>query len=96
MLLLQAELKHFHFQTKFLWPFVAIVTTSPPPPLEIRELVVHVTTNVIKARAHNIRSGWKSMLAVYSVIATDEDPTLVSLAFDTLHSLVKVGNGIPL
>ena len=96
MLRLQAELKHFHFQTKFLWPFVAIVTTSPPPPLEIRELVVHVTTNVIKARAHNIRSGWKSMLAVYSVIATDEDPTLVSLAFDTLHSLVKVGNGIPL
>ncbi len=87
---MQAELRHFHFQTKFLWPFVAIVTTTPPPPPEVRELVVVVTTNVIKARAHNIRSGWKSILAVYSVMATDEDTTLVSLAFDTLHSLIKV------
>ena len=87
---LQAELKNFHFQTKFLWPLVAIVSSTPPAPAEIRELVIHVTTNIVRARAHNIRSGWKSVLAVFSVIATDEDPTLVSLAFDTLHSLVEV------
>lgn len=92
----QAELKNFHFQTKFLWPFVSIVSSNPPPPSEIRELVIHVVTNIVRARAHNIRSGWKSVLAVFSVSATDEDPTLVSLAFDTLHTLVQQDQYFPM
>ncbi len=87
----QAELKHFHFQTSFLWPFVAIVTaTSPPPPPEVREFVVRIVTNVVQARAKNIRSGWKSILAVYSIVATDDDASLVALAFSTIHSLLQV------
>ena len=86
----QAELKHFHFQTKFLWPFVAIVTTTPAPPPEVREFVVRVVTNVIQGRAQNIRSGWKSILAVFSVIATDDDTALVALAFNALNSLLQV------
>ncbi len=86
----QAELKHFHFQTKFLWPFVAIVTASPAPPSDVREFVVHVVTNVVMARSRNIRSGWKSILAVYAVIASTDDASLVSLAFDTLNGLLKV------
>jgi hypothetical protein len=92
----QEELRNFHFQTKFLWPFVAIVSSNPPPPLEIRELVIHVVTNIVKARAHNIRSGWKSVLAVFSVVATDDEPTLVSLAYDTLHSLVQQDQYFPM
>jgi hypothetical protein len=89
----QAELKHFHFQTKFLWPFVAIVTNNPPPPPEVREFVVRVVINVVQGRAQNIRSGWKSILAVFSVVATDEDTSLVGLAFKAVNSLLQVCTG---
>ncbi len=89
----QAELKHFHFQTKFLWPFVAIVTNNPPPPPEVREFVVRVVINVVQGRAQNIRSGWKSILAVFSVVATDDDTALVALAFKAVQSLLQVSRG---
>ncbi len=69
---------------------MAIVTNSPPPPPEVREFVVRVVTNVVQGRANNIRSGWKSILAVFSVVATDDDTALVALAFKAVNGLLQV------
>jgi Sec7-like guanine-nucleotide exchange factor len=93
------ELRAFHFQTKFLQPFLSLmeagngsgatVGTGPAgPSSEVRELILHVCTNLIHARAHNIRSGWRTFLGVYAAAASDPDELLVSLAFGTVHEIL--------
>lgn len=82
----KAELKRFHFQTMFLQPFETIMAKSAS--VEIRELVLRVVSNMIRVRVRNIRSGWKTLFAVHAVAAGDQDGTLVSLAFETVHMLL--------
>src|SRR3546814_1730076 len=56
---------------------------------EIKELVLRCLDNMILARAANIRSGWKSIFAVYSIAAADENRTIAQLAFDTVQRLLQ-------
>lgn len=122
------ELRSFHFQTKFLQPFVTLmeaaaadsrataaaggprakgaapatpvkgrplasVAIDPSAPLapspEIRELILHVCGNLIRARVGNIRSGWRSFMGVYAAAAANSDQLLVSLAFSTVHDVLS-------
>ena len=90
------ELKSFSFQTRFLAPFVAIMELTAPGSLargaksspETRELILHVSANIIRARTKNIRSGWSSFLGVFATAASDSDEALVSLAFATAHEVL--------
>lgn len=82
------ELQNFNFQSKFLSPFLSILTGDPTPSLETRELILHVIGNMIRARGHNLRSGWKPVFAIHEVVAGSQHGRLVDLAFDTIAGFV--------
>ncbi len=58
------------------------------PTQEIRELILHVCANLIRAKHVNIRSGWRTFMGVYAAAASDTDELLVSLAFSTVHDVL--------
>lgn len=49
-------------QNDFLRPFVVVMRHSRAP--EIRELIIRCASQMVLARASNIKSGWKSMFMV--------------------------------
>lgn len=98
------ELKSFSFQTRFLQPLVAIMEVTSPSSLaaakaagstsgvksmrEVREFILQVSANLIRARTKNIRSGWSSLLCVFAAASSDTDQVLVSLAFSMAHEVL--------
>lgn len=44
---------------------------------------------MILARVANIKSGWKSMFMVFTTAASDEEPTIVRMAFETIEKIVR-------
>jgi hypothetical protein len=79
------ELRDFNFQRLFLKPFEAIMRGSKHG--EIRELVVLSVDSLVQARLHQLRSGWKPLLAVLGVAAHDPLPHVASLGFACLQRL---------
>lgn len=57
--------------------------------VEIRELIIRCLSQMVLARVNNVKSGWKSMFMVFTTAAGDQDPTIVSLAFDTIEKIVR-------
>jgi len=82
----KSELANYHFQKDFLKPFEYIMLHSG---LKIRELVVRCLSQMILARAVNIRSGWKSMFVVFSSAAADTDGTLFVCTLSLSYSLAR-------
>jgi Sec7-like guanine-nucleotide exchange factor len=96
------ELKSFSFQKLFLNPLLAIMDAAeggnkafpgggggalaPKDRALIRELVLRVCDNIIKARTANVRSGWCSFLSVYKSAARDGDENFVAQAFSMAHA----------
>ena len=58
------ELGHYHTQTEFLKPFEVIMKHSKS--VAIREFALKSLEQMIRARAKNIKSGWKSIFLIYS------------------------------
>lgn len=58
------ELGHYHTQTEFFKPFESIMKHSKSP--AIREFALKSIEQMIRARASNIKSGWKSIFLIYS------------------------------
>jgi len=85
--LAKEELRDFNFQRLFLKPFEVIMAASRS--IEVRELILRCLDNLISARAHNIRSGWKSMFAVFSLAAASSDEGLCQFAFDMIDQLFR-------
>jgi len=54
---------------------------SPKDRALIRELLLSVGDNIVKARTANMRSGWSSFLSLYALAAGDRDPNYVAQAF---------------
>eukprot|EP00957_Ditylum_brightwellii_P178076 13564188-Ditylum_brightwellii.AAC.1 len=52
------ELSDFNFQRIFLRPFLLIMENASSRN-DIRELILRCVDNMIRALAHNLRSGWK-------------------------------------
>ena len=44
---------------------------------------------MVLARVGNVKSGWKSMFMVFTTAASDEAPTIVRLAFETIEKIVR-------
>ena len=57
--------------------------------VEIRELILRCIDNLISARAHNIRSGWKSIFTVFSLAAMSSDEGIAQFAFDMTDHLFR-------
>eukprot|EP01138_Halocafeteria_seosinensis_P008060 gb/GECG01008236.1/.p1 GENE.gb/GECG01008236.1/~~gb/GECG01008236.1/.p1 ORF type:complete len:1924 (+),score=268.60 gb/GECG01008236.1/:1-5772(+) len=85
----QGELKHFPFQTKFLAPFHAIMEAVPKTDPVIRELILQVFANIIRGKASKLYSGWQTLFAVHTAAADDANDDIVSLAFETVHTVVN-------
>lgn len=81
------EMANYNFQNDFLRPFVVLVRRSKTA--EIRELVIRCVSQMVLARATNIKSGWKSVFMVFTTAASDESAHVVRLAFDTVEKIVR-------
>ncbi|XP_041014398.1 brefeldin A-inhibited guanine nucleotide-exchange protein 1-like isoform X1 [Juglans microcarpa x Juglans regia] len=81
------ELANYNFQNEFLQPFVIVMQKSSCT--EIRELIVRCISQMVLSRVSNVKSGWKSVLMVFTAAAADEQKSIVLLAFETLEKIVR-------
>jgi brefeldin A-inhibited guanine nucleotide-exchange protein len=81
------ELAQFSFQNDFFRPYVVIMRHSPEP--AIRELIIRCMAQMVAARVHNIRSGWKSLFMVFTAAAADTQRSIVVLAFETMERIMR-------
>jgi brefeldin A-inhibited guanine nucleotide-exchange protein len=63
------ELPGFKFQKDFLKPFEHIMANSNT--VAVKDMVLRCLIQMIQARGHNIRSGWKTMFGVFTVAARE-------------------------
>jgi len=73
------ELAHFHGQAESMRPFEYIVKHNRS--FTIRDYALKSLEQMIRARAQNIKSGWKSIFVVVSRAAQEASPELVKSAF---------------
>jgi brefeldin A-inhibited guanine nucleotide-exchange protein len=71
--LAKKELANYHFQKEFIKPFEQIMAKNNS--VTIRQLVIECLATMIKSRAMNIKSGWKSIFIAFTVAASDHDGT---------------------
>ena len=83
----KGEMKGFNFQSSFLKPFEAIITSSPN--VSIRELVLCVMQNIVLSRGEKIRSGWRSVFRVLRTAAKDESVACVTLGFSVVEHIAR-------
>ncbi len=81
----KVELSNFNFQRLFLKPFETIMAKSKSN--EIKELILRCLDIMIKACAQNIRSGWRSIFAIFSVAAASESRDIAGIAFELTERL---------
>ncbi|KAL1006479.1 hypothetical protein UPYG_G00072890 [Umbra pygmaea] len=77
----KGELANFRFQKDFLRPFEHIMKKNRSP--TIRDMVVRCIAQMVNSQAGNIRSGWKNIFSVFHLAASDQDESIVDLAFQT-------------
>eukprot|EP01043_Picozoa_sp_COSAG02_P012266 COSAG02_NODE_471_length_21662_cov_70.510040_18_plen_1581_part_00 len=81
------ELMGFDFQQDFLLPFEHIVQNSRSN--QNRELVVRCLDQIIQTSAQNLKSGWRALLKVLVVAASDQDEMIVNLGFNISETVMK-------
>ncbi|XP_057680326.1 brefeldin A-inhibited guanine nucleotide-exchange protein 1 isoform X3 [Corythoichthys intestinalis] len=82
----KGELANFRFQKDFLRPFEHIMKKNRSP--TIRDMVVRCIAQMVNSQAANIRSGWKNIFSVFHLAASDQDESIVELAFHTTGHIV--------
>ncbi|KAJ8336938.1 hypothetical protein SKAU_G00381580 [Synaphobranchus kaupii] len=82
----KGELANFRFQKDFLRPFEHIMKKNRSP--TIRDMVVRCIAQMVNSQAGNIRSGWKNIFSVFHLAASDQDESIVELAFQTAGHIV--------
>jgi brefeldin A-inhibited guanine nucleotide-exchange protein len=58
------ELSHFRFQKEFLKPFEYTMVHNMNS--DAREMVLQCLQQMLQARVQNLRSGWRTMFAVFT------------------------------
>uniref|UniRef100_A0A674I876 ARF guanine nucleotide exchange factor 1 n=1 Tax=Terrapene triunguis TaxID=2587831 RepID=A0A674I876_9SAUR len=84
----KGELANFRFQKDFLRPFEHIMKRNRSP--TIRDMVVRCIAQMVNSQAANIRSGWKNIFSVFHLAASDQDESIVELAFQTTGHIVTI------
>jgi brefeldin A-inhibited guanine nucleotide-exchange protein len=83
----KVELANFNFQRKFLKPFEIILGKTQS--FQIKDLVIRCLDIMIQACAINIRSGWRSIFAIFEIAAASEKYEVSALAFEVTERLIK-------
>ncbi|KAH9853654.1 hypothetical protein C2E23DRAFT_822161 [Lenzites betulinus] len=81
------ELPHFKFQKDFLRPFEYTMIHNSNP--DIRDMVLQCLQQMIQARVHNLRSGWRTMFAVFSAASKVATERIANSAFEIVTRLNK-------
>lgn len=81
------ELPHFKFQKDFLMPFREVLANNPD--VAIKDMVLRCLSQMIQARPHHLRSGWKTMLAVFATGACESSESIVHMTFDIVRSVTN-------
>ena len=63
------EMAGFNFQRMFLKPFEVIMLRNSNT--EVREFLLSSLNHLLLAKAPNVRSGWKSIFAVFAKVLDD-------------------------
>ena len=79
------ELPHFKFQKDFLKPFEYTMYHNSNP--DVRDMVLQCLHQMIQARVHNMRSGWRTMFGVFS--ASSKVLTGMSICAQFLQRLTQ-------
>lgn len=74
------ELPHFTFQKDFLKPFEYTMVHNANP--DVRDMVLQCLSQMIQARVHNLRSGWRTLFGVLSAASKVLTERIVSSAFE--------------
>eukprot|EP01088_Endostelium_zonatum_P015100 TRINITY_DN3564_c0_g1_i1.p1 TRINITY_DN3564_c0_g1~~TRINITY_DN3564_c0_g1_i1.p1 ORF type:complete len:1744 (-),score=398.50 TRINITY_DN3564_c0_g1_i1:89-5320(-) len=79
------ELKNYHFQKDFLKPFELIMTKNPN--VDSRELIINCVKDIVTRMYKNIKSGWKSIFAVYAISAADTNEGILNGGFQMMEKI---------
>ncbi|KAF8529196.1 Sec7-domain-containing protein [Hysterangium stoloniferum] len=79
------ELPHFKFQKDFLKPFEYTMIHNPNP--AVRDMVLTCFQQMVQARVHNMRSGWRTMFGVFSAASKVLTEDVVNSAFEIVTRL---------
>ncbi|EJD53498.1 Sec7-domain-containing protein [Auricularia subglabra TFB-10046 SS5] len=79
------ELPHFKFQKDFLKPFEYTMINNANP--DVRDMVLQCLHQMIQARVHNMRSGWRTMFGVFSASARVVTERIPTTAFEIVTRL---------
>ncbi len=52
-------------------------------------MVVRCVAHMVTAQSDNIKSGWKNVFSVFHLAASDQDESIVELAFQTTSKIVS-------
>ncbi|KZW03822.1 hypothetical protein EXIGLDRAFT_743524 [Exidia glandulosa HHB12029] len=81
------ELPHFKFQKDFLKPFEYTMTHNTNP--DVRDMVLQCLHQMVQARVHNMRSGWRTMFGAFSAASKVVTERIPTTAFDIVTRLYK-------
>ncbi|KAF5393632.1 hypothetical protein D9757_000052 [Collybiopsis confluens] len=79
------ELPHFKFQKDFLKPFEHTMIHNANP--EIRDMVLQCLQQMIQAKVHNMRSGWRTMFSVFQAASKVLTERIANSAFELVTKL---------
>jgi brefeldin A-inhibited guanine nucleotide-exchange protein len=80
------ELSNFNFQRVFLKPFEVIISKSKSH--EIKDLVLRCIDVLLRTSSANIRSGWRSIFAIFEVAAAQDATEVATIAFEITQRLL--------
>ena len=83
----KGEFSNFRFQKDFLRPFEHIMKKNDSN--AIRDMVVRCIAQMVNSQSNNIKSGWKNILSVFRIAASDKDFHIVDLSFQTTNHIVS-------
>uniref|UniRef100_A0A8D9B2L0 Brefeldin A-inhibited guanine nucleotide-exchange protein 1 n=1 Tax=Cacopsylla melanoneura TaxID=428564 RepID=A0A8D9B2L0_9HEMI len=83
----KGEFANFRFQKDFLRPFEVIMKKNRC--VMIRDMVVRCIAQMVNSQARNVRSGWKNIFSVFHLAASDQDRSIVELAFHTTGHVIN-------
>lgn len=86
------ELPGFKFQKDFLKPFEHVMANSNTA--TVKDMILRCLIQMIQARGHNIRSGWKTMFGVFTVAAREPYEGIVNMAMDHVSQIYNTRFGV--
>eukprot|EP00741_Cyanophora_paradoxa_P005196 tig00000852_g5036.t1 len=91
------ELANYQFQKEFLRPFEQIMAESQSP--EIRELIIRcaatmIQTLIVNRQLSNLKSGWKSIFALFGAGAGDAQEAIVQVSFEVVERVMREHAGL--